>query len=171
MIDMNLFAEIIPARSAAGFELGMSVDCIGDVFKHAKRWNRTDGQLGSAVLREPDWFFVAPDEYNGETKRDDKGGRYYFGFGAVELKFDSDGILEWIAVSIGYKGKFMGRVGIGDKLKSVISIFDLVYDDVEELHFAADESDVVGIMFQAEEASLDMSPNQEIYRIIIDNQS
>lgn len=61
----------------------------------------------------------------------------------------------------------MESVGIGDRLKNVTDILDLIYDDVDELHIPADEWSTGGIMFQADEAPLELSPNQNICRIIV----
>lgn len=166
MLGVDLFAEIIPGRSAAGFELGMDVGDIGDVVNQARHWKRSDGQLGLAVLHEPGWLFASLPEISGKESSD-LGGIYFYGSGAVEMKFNSSGVLEWIAVGEGYKGKLMGVVGVGDKLQQVVNIFDLVYDDVEELHFPIDESNISGIMFQAEEVALEKLPDQAIHRIII----
>lgn len=171
MTEVDLFAEIVPGKSAAGFELGMNIDQFKDVTTKAKRWVRSDGQLGAAVRSEPGWLFVDVRQLSETQKEYGSCGIYHYGSGAVELKFDSHGFLEWVAVGDGYKGKFKGTIGVDDKLKKVADIFDLIYDNVEELHFPVDDSGVSGIMFQAEEISLELSPDQEIYRIIIYNQS
>ncbi len=163
---INLFADIIPGKSAAGFELGMHFSQIEEIFVTAKPWSKQELQLGQAILNEPGWLYVSASELGNENS---KGGTYYYGSGAVELHFNSNKYLDWIAVSAGYGGKLMGNVGVGDKLKNVADILDLIYDDVDELHIPADESSIKGIMFQADEAPLELSPDQNILRIIVGN--
>lgn len=78
MIGVDLFAEIIPGRSAAGFELGMNLGDIGDVVNQARHWTRSDGQLGLAVLHEPGWLFASLPEISGKESGDLGGGHLFF---------------------------------------------------------------------------------------------
>lgn len=168
MHQINLHSDIIPGKSAAGLDLGIHFSELSDLIIEPFQWKREDGQVQSIILNEPGWIFVPTGIDSAAPDCSNIGGRYYYNFGSIELNFNSNGYLEIIALSNKYKGLFLDSIGIGDKLAKVEDFFKLTYDDVEELHFPSDNSEISGIIFQAEECPLEESPNQEIYRIIVE---
>lgn len=81
--------------------------------------------------------------------------------------FSASGKLDMIVVGEGYKGVLLGDIHVGDKLEKILSHFEIVYDEAEELHFPDDESGISGVIIQGEEVSLDESPDQLISRVFI----
>jgi hypothetical protein len=163
---VNCFADIAPGKSAAGFELGLDIKDFSGIASTAINWNPDIHSIAEAAATTPEWLFVSGVQL-GMSKQD-AGSIYYYKFGAIKLHFNPEGRLASIAVYDGYKGKLFGSIQVGDKLSKVCDLFDLIYDDVEELHFPVDDEEVSGIMFQAEEESLDTSPDQLITGILIE---
>jgi hypothetical protein len=168
MHKINLHSDIIPGKSAAGLDLGINFSEINDLITNPIQWKREDGQVQSVILNESGWIFVPTRTNNASPDSPLTNGRYYYNFGSIELNFNSSGDLVLIALSNKYQGLFLNSIGIGDKLAKVEDFFKLTYDDIEELHYPSVNSEISGIIFQAEECSLEESPNQDIYRIIVE---
>jgi len=54
----DLFADIVPGVSAAGFLLNQSSNQFDEVIAKASRWNRSIIQLGQAVDTVEGWLLV-----------------------------------------------------------------------------------------------------------------
>lgn len=169
----DLFADIVPGVSAAGFFLNQSSNQFDEVIAKASRWNRSIIQLGQAVDTVEGWLLVddfqlgSPDMECMKEKYLLKRRSLYFGKGAVKVHFDENGLIDLIVVGKGYKGSLNKDIRVGEELRFVSKHFEIEYDSVEELHFPVDEEIANRISFYAEEESLDDSPNQRIDRIFI----
>jgi hypothetical protein len=165
MVNVDLSAEIIPGKAAAGFDLGMSLVKFKEIDAKCTTWDDKVFQIQEAVQKEINWLYV-PDLQMG-VPIDFAGCSYYYGRGAIKLHFNKTGYLNLIEITEGYIGKLYGSIQIGDFLNEAHKLFEIEYDDVEELHFPSEESGIVGLMFKAEELPLDMSPDQIIRAILI----
>lgn len=143
--DMN--AEVIPGKSAAGFELGILFDDFIEQIKYKKIESHDD--FDSQIEEKGIWtiFHRAETTFNLEHINE-----ISCNWGnSVELVFDMNksGKLTWIYLYDGYKGKLLNILGIGDRLDSVKDEFDFdFYGDVHYLKYKEGSphyGDVVGV--------------------------
>jgi hypothetical protein len=163
----NLYADIIPGKSAAGFEIGVNIADLSEIVSNATPWRKEFGSIDQGVRQTPGWFYFSNQLCDDGSPN--FGDDYYFGYGAVKLHFSTEGALDWIQLDEGYQGVLFGSIKIGDKLTDVLKYVELEYDDVEELHIPITGSDIDGLLFFAEENTLEISPDQIIYRIFVSN--
>lgn len=157
---INDYAEIVPGKSAAGFNLGSSISEVKASISDLKEWRPT-GEVGlyEAIRSELGWL---------SYERESGGGRVlYFGGGMIELHFSAKGILFNIFISDGYAGALWEEIKVGSALSVVQSRCPLKYDEGDEMHYPAEESAVVGVAFYAEELPLDEAPDQLISGISV----
>ena len=163
---IDYFADIIHGKSAAGFTIGQSINDFDNIVSTAIKWNPSEQGTISAISSTPGWLFIdlSLDDFTNSPP----GYLYIHGAGAICLHFNSNDILKCIKLCHGYKGLLCGTIKIGDRLSSVTKFFDIEYDSVEELHFPTEKSVVSGVCFQAEEETLEDSPDQIITGIAVE---
>ena len=118
--DMN--AEVIPGKSAAGFELGILFDDFIKQIEYKKFESRHD--YDPKFEKKGVWGIFHRDEM---TFNLDHINEITCKWGnSIRLVFDMNesGKLIWIYLYEGYKGKLLNRLGIGDRLDSVKDEFD-----------------------------------------------
>ena len=161
---INLFAEIIPGKSAAGFHLGQRIDYVKSSVTQLTHWDRASGKtLPEVMTSTPGWLEIFESQLNGTGKEK----ILCFGKGAVELRFSGIGILYEIAVFEGYSGHLWTNIKIGCPLIDVQHFCELTYDDGDEMHYPTENCSIEGISFYAEEQALNYSPNQILQGISI----
>ena len=126
--DMN--AEVIPGKSAAGFELGILFDDFIKQIEYKKFESRHD--YDPKFEKKGVWGIFHRDEMTFNLDHINESGK-----------------LTWIYLYEGYKGKLLNRLGIGDRLDSVKDEFDFdFYGDVHYLKYKEGSlhyGDVVGV--------------------------
>ena len=143
--DMN--AEVIPGKSAAGFELGILFDDFIKQIEYKKFESRHD--YDPKFEKKGVWGIFHRDEM---TFNLDHINEITCKWGnSIRLVFDMNesGKLIWIYLYEGYKGKLLNRLGIGDRLDSVKDEFDFdFYGDAHYLKYKEGSlhyGDVVGV--------------------------
>lgn len=159
-VGVDLFADLVPGASAAGFVLGQKLSDVKALLDPApKQWLREEWSLAEAIDTTTDWLEVLSVQL---TEGRCGGNILHYGKGAVSLSFGSDGVLYQVFVSKGYVGALFGSIKVGSKLSLVNDRFMLVYDDGDEMHYPQELNAAKGIAFYAEELPLDDSPEQII---------
>lgn len=145
-----LAADIIPGLSAGGFTLGQKLTEFDSGTLMKKRWKSEDGSLIDAIYSTDDFFVADLEDFT-----DEKGVRIYFSRGALGLHFSAAGTLFHIAVFSGYTGSFLNRFGIGTPASEVQEMFELSFDDGDEMHYPQKSSGLEGIAFHIDDGSDD----------------
>lgn len=167
---IDLYAEVIPEKSAAGFILGQRIEYIKSSITELIHWDQESGKsLQEAIYSTSQWLEVFESDLS--INKAARGVILYFGRGAITLHFNENGILYDIYVSEGYSGHLWNRIKIGCALSSVQDFCELFYDDADEMHYPTEGSSISGISFYAEEQSFSCSPDQIIKVISIHNWS
>lgn len=152
-------AEIIPGKSAAGFDLGASSGEIKSTILELKEWSSSSGEaLYEAIRSESGWLSYVQE--SGEEI-------LYFGRGMVELHFSDKGVLYNIFLFDRYVGTLWGGVKIGASLSMAQQQCPLEYDEGDEVHYPVEGGGISGVAFYAEELPLDEAPDQLISGISI----
>ncbi len=173
MLMPDVFADIVPGVSAAGFSIGQSLSEFNEVIANASRWDKSMLQINQVIDAVGGWLLIEDSQFRSprmglvEEKNPFTGRSLYFGRGTVKLHFNGSGLIDYIEVGEGYKGLLYGTIGIGGELSSVSQYFETEYDSVEERHFPVDDEIAALISFYAEEESLTSSPNQRIHWIFV----
>lgn len=164
---IDLVAEIVPGKSAAGFSLGMlRVDFEVEIADAVVgRWTDASLQIQEAVQRAAGWLYVSGQQMG--MSGSDFWGAYYFGRGAVKLEFNQFGELVLIEVAEGYGGRLSVGIGVGDYLDKWSGVFGIEYDDVEDLYIPAIGSGLAGVMFRVDPAVPMMGFEQRIVGMIL----
>ena len=159
---VDLFADIIPGNSAAGFALGQRFS--EEDFGPITRWNVGKGTLMEVTASTEGWLRVDVAQISFEAT----GGHIlHYHRGAVDLHYSSAGILYSITVCSGYLGKYAEEIGVGDRVDSVLRHAQLWYDSGDELLYPAIESGVQGIAFLGTSRPLDEDQDQLIFGIVV----
>lgn len=156
---LDLQAEIVPGKSAAGFELGARIEAIKSSIPHSDQWQPDKMQLVEAIAASLGWLNVI----NSQLNEGAGGEILYYGKGSVELHFNSEGILYCISVFKGYSGLLFDEVKIGDPLASLKKWFDCFYDEGDEIYYPEDTDEYPGVGFHADSGS----PNETIFGMSI----
>ncbi|MCE3606322.1 hypothetical protein LXA47_22345 [Massilia sp. P8910] len=163
-IDLN--ADIVPGKGAAGFHLGAHLTQIRSIFARVMRWDSARLTLREAVAQCDGWLQASvAASSNGERS----GHTFYYRRGAVELHFNAHGTLATIAVFKGYTGVLFGKIRVGDELANVTDFCDLFFDEDEDMHYPTGSA-LPGLGFGAEFEPLARSPSQRIFGIYIFSQ-
>ncbi|WP_171014202.1 hypothetical protein [Chitinivorax sp. B] len=164
LIEMvNDCAEIVPGKSAAGFDLGASINEVKSSICSLSEWQTSSGiPLYEAIRSESGWLAYVRE--NGEEV-------LYFGNGMIELNFSAEGVLFNIFISNEYAGALWGDVKVGSPLSMAQQHYPLEYDEGDEMHYPTEESAVIGVAFYAEELPLEEAPDQLISGISVHNWS
>ncbi|WP_445346723.1 hypothetical protein [Acinetobacter bohemicus] len=143
--DMD--AEVIPGKSAAGFELGILFDDFIKQIKYKNIKYRCD--FDPQVDKKGMWRIFHRDEMTFNFDHINEISCNWEN--SVELVFDMNklGKLTWIYLYEGYKGKLLKMLGIGDRLDLVKDEFDFdFYGDVHYLKYKEGSlhyGDIVGV--------------------------
>ena len=143
----DMGAEVIPGKSAAGFELGILFDDFIKKIKYKKFESRHD--FDPKVEEKEIWGIFHRDEMTFNL--DCINETHCKWENSVELVFDMNksGKLTQIYLYEGYKGKLLNILGIGDRLDSVKDEFDFdFYGDAHYLKYKEGSlhyGDVVGV--------------------------
>lgn len=155
---IDLYADIIPGKSAAGFVIGQRFDDIKSSITDLSEWPPGEEQFTQAFHANKGWMNVHTSVFTNTPD----SGEYLFYKDIVELLFNSKGILYQIVVNEGYKGALWGDIHVGDKLARVHERCPLYYDD-EEIHYPDDENGPVkGLGIYADNGTLEDEPDQLI---------
>lgn len=122
----DLYADLIPGKSAAGFSLGQSLldvsTKIGEV-----EWFGPAVSVRDILLKNKSWIGIKRKIGFG----DEVLLSYRFMNEAVSLYFESSGRLYRIAVGGGYRGRFDG-VCIGDDLRVVEESYEILFNEEDD---------------------------------------
>ena len=130
-INLDLNAEILPGKSAAGFYIGMSINEIGHIIKEAEIIEYFQGfNLVEKIFNTNRYFLL-------KHFTNDKGGSLYFGNGMLRLEFNNSSRLYCIYVYKGYQGNYKS-IKIGSSLNDLRKKDALQYDEGDEMHYRID---------------------------------
>ena len=158
---LNLRADLIPGKSAAGFFIGQRIDDVKASIGEVKIWQKMDGRSLSAVLAESSgWVSRGYENLDIEE--------LIFGDRVIRMQFNRGGVLYNFFIGAGYEGAVWGAVRIGEELSAVQRWCDLKYDQGDDMHYpVSDDAEFQGIAFGAEDCPLEESPDQVIDMVSI----
>ncbi|MEH2024793.1 hypothetical protein [Nostoc sp.] len=179
MDRLDLWAEIIPGVSAAGFSIGQHLSSIPDLSEpnlvinlqeeRKKREKSLESiNINEALSKSDGWICQ---KISSDSEKLDGHKVFYYKDRIVLLEFNSDDILFVIFVFEGYKGKFLDKFEIGTRLSDLREHFELDYDSGDELNYPSESSSVKGIAFYGAEESLEDNPEQKIMGFCVHNWS
>ncbi|MEH2105048.1 hypothetical protein [Nostoc sp.] len=179
MTRLDLWAEIIPGVSAAGFSIGQHLSSIPDlsepnlvIDQKEEREKKQKGlkQIGlNDVLSNSDGWICQ--KICSDSEKLDGHTVFYYKDRVVLLHFNSDYILFVIFVFEGYQGKFLDKFEIGSKVSDLSEYVEVEYDSGDEKHYPSESSHVKGIAFYGAEESLEDNPEQKIMGFCVHNWS
>lgn len=159
----DLYSDLVPGMSAAGFTLGESFSNVSEKVGKVE-WYGPDVSVRDILVKNNSWV--------GIKRKIGFGNElllsYRFMNEAVSLYFEDSARLYRIAVGEGYHGKFNG-VSVGDDLRSLEREFDVLFNDADD-DFLLKESGriLTGISFVTDyRASLEDASEQVIKFISI----
>ncbi|WP_057416910.1 hypothetical protein [Pseudomonas syringae group genomosp. 3] len=159
----DLYPDLVPGRSAAGFSLGESFSDVSDKVGEVD-WYGPDVPVRDILLKNSSWI--------GVERRIGFGNEillsYRFMNEAVSLHFEHTGKLYRIAVGDGYRGEF-NSVSVGDDLRKLEREFDVLFNDADDDFILKKSGRILtGISFVTNyRASLEDAPAQVIRFISI----
>ncbi|MBD2512146.1 hypothetical protein H6G91_33830 [Nostoc muscorum FACHB-395] len=176
---LNLWAEIIPGLSAAGFSIGQHLSSIPDIKEpilvvnlEEERKKREKGLksigLNDLLSNSDGWICQ---KICSDSEKLNRHTVFYYKDRVVLLHFNSDDILFVIFVFEGYQGKFFDKFEIGSKVSDLSEYFELEYDSADDMHYPSESSHVKGIAFYGAEESLEDNPEQKIMGFCVHNWS
>ena len=156
---IDLYADIIPGKSAAGFTIGQKLDDIKSTITNISKWERGKESFMEAYHSNQGWMAAESVFSIGDNHCREE---YLYFKDIVDLHFNTKGILYQIVVNEGYKGALWGDIHVGDKLARVHERCPLYYDD-EEIHYPDDENGPIkGLGIYADNGTLEDEPDQLI---------
>lgn len=163
----DLIAELIPAKSAAGFEIGEDFDSILKRVGFVE-WYNKDSKLDEKLSSNAGWIGV-------KSRCGLPGGPYklvqsliYMNY-VICLEFEESLRLYRIDIGKGYGGSLFG-VRPGDELRNLERAgFGILFNDMDDdFLLVKDESVLEGVSFLTDyRASLEDAPDQTIQYISI----
>jgi hypothetical protein len=131
MTAVDLDAELIPGKAAAGWLIGDRLAECGDRLHGAEEVEYRPGfHLNDAISRNAGVLVVR--NYfplgSGHTA-------VFFGADVVRFEFNAAGELFCAWAFEKYRGLAFGRIGIGSPLDEVRVLFPVVWDDGDEMYF------------------------------------
>lgn len=159
----DLYSDLVPGMSAAGFALGES---FSNVSKNVGEvdWYGPEVPVRDILLKNNSWV--------GVKRRIGFGNEFLLSYRfmneAVSLYFEHSGRLYRIAVGEGYRGKFES-VSVGDNLRSLERGFEVLFNDADDDFLLKKNGGILeGISFVTDyRASLEYAPEQVIKFISI----
>ncbi|MDT3723221.1 hypothetical protein [Pseudomonas oryzihabitans] len=163
----DLIAELVPAKAAAGFEVG---DDFNSILKRVGfvGWHNKDSELDGKIYSNTGWIGV-------RSRSGFPGGPYtlvqslIYLDDVVCLEFEENFKLYRIDVGRGYRGGFFG-VRPGDELRALERAgFDVFFNDMDDNFLLIKEGKVLeGISFSTNyRSSLSNAPDQIVEYISI----
>ncbi|MEH2363329.1 hypothetical protein [Nostoc sp.] len=179
MDRLDLWAEIIPEVSAAGFSIGQHLSSIPDLSKpnlvvnlQQEREKREKGlksiNINEALSKSDGWICQ---KISSDSDKLDGHTVFYYKDRVVLLHFNVNDILFVIFVFEGYQGKFFDKFEIGSKVSDINEYFELEYDSGDEMHYPFKSPHIKGIAFYGAEQSLEDNPEQKIMGFCVHNWS
>ncbi|MEH2368944.1 hypothetical protein [Nostoc sp.] len=179
MTRLDLWAEIIPGFSAAGFSIGQHLSSIPDlrepiltIDQREESKKREKGLesigLDKALSNSDGWICQ---KISSDSEKLDGHKVFYYKDRVVLLHFNANDILFVIFVFEGYQGKFLDKFEIGSKVSDLSEYVELEYDSGDEMHYPSESSHVKGIAFYGAEESLEDNPEQKIIGFCVHNWS
>ncbi|WP_444941036.1 hypothetical protein ACJJI3_22900 [Microbulbifer sp. ZKSA004] len=126
--NLDLNAEIVAGKSAAGFYIGMNLHEIDHLLKEAEVIEYFQGFNLVQKINETTEYFLLK-HFSG-----DAGGSLYYGNGTLRLDFNSSSELYCIYVYRGYLGSYK-NVKIGESLNRLRENETLQYDEGDDMHY------------------------------------
>ncbi|MBI6669907.1 hypothetical protein B1F73_26315 [Pseudomonas syringae] len=159
----DLYSDLVPGMSAAGFSLGESFFNISEKIGVAE-WYGPEVPVRDILLQNKSWVGIKRKIGFG----DELLFSYRFMNEVVSLYFENSGRLYRIAVGEGYRGKF-SSVGVGDDLRSLERGFDVLFNDADDDFLLRKDGKILsGVSFVTDyRASLEDAPEQVIKFISI----
>jgi hypothetical protein len=143
--QVELDAEIVPGRSAAGFSLGEQLANVEPELPGLSDWRAEEQSLAEAISSTEHWLRAKIFSAQGDLR----GTFLVFGGGVVELWFPVHGTLCEIRLFKGYRGKVLGSVAVDDPLESVMAQCPLSYDNADEMYYPDENTTTKGLAFIA----------------------
>ena len=159
----DLYSELVPGMSAAGFSLGESFSNVSEKIGIVE-WHGPEVPVRDILLKNDSWV--------GIKRRIGFGNElissYRFMNEVVSLYFENSGRLYRIAVGEGYRGRF-NSVSIGDDLRGLEVEFDVLFNDADDDFLIRKSGNILaGISFVTDHrSSLEDAPEQVIKFISI----
>lgn len=159
----DLYADLIPGVSAAGFSLGESFSNVSEEVGEVE-WYGPEVPVRDILLKNNSWV--------GIKRRIGFGNELLFSYRfmneVVSLYFENAGRLYRISVGAGYFGRF-NSVSVGDDLRSLEREFDVLFNDADDDFLLKKFGSILtGISFVTDyRASLEDAPEQVIKFISI----
>ncbi|NNJ16155.1 hypothetical protein CSV86_013405 [Pseudomonas putida CSV86] len=159
----DLYSDLVPGTSAAGFHLGESLSSVSEKIGLVE-WYGPEVMVRDILAKNNSWVGVQRKIGFGEERT----LSYRFLNETVSLYFEGSGRLFRITVGERYRGRFNG-VAVGDDLRSLGREFDILFNDAEDDFILQRGEDVLmGISFFTDHmAPLDVEPKQFIKFISI----
>jgi len=166
MFVPDLMADLVPSKSAAGFNLGGHFDIIQKEIGSVE-WYEKDAKLSEKLASNSGWIGVV-------SKCGIPGGSYtavrslIYMDNVVCLEFEENLRLYRVYVGNGYVGNFIG-VRPGDRLLSLEKDFDILFNDMDDEFLLVKDGKILeGICFLTDyRAPLENAPEQTIQFISI----
>mgnify|MGYP003405572629 CR=1 FL=1 len=139
-LQPNLRAEIKPNTSAAGFELGMAFNTFIEKVDFIEI---TQQETYTITYNSNKWRIHYQNYFSDVMKDVYFNNIYAYWDDSVTLKFSKTDVHYYLtAIFVGgtYTGKFLGLIGIGDRLDSVSEEYDILFHS--DLHFLAKKKEV-----------------------------
>lgn len=156
---LDLQADIVPGRNAAGFRIGCSISEVDFGSEPVRTWNREMEPLPTCIDATEGWLHV---ECHDLTSTRTGGCERIAHCGTVVLKFNRAGVLYEIELLAGYQGAYAEAIRIGSRLDSVAKRVPLFFDSGDDMHYPIEGSDVPGLAFIAEFEPLEERPDQVV---------
>lgn len=159
----DLYSDLVPGMSAAGFFLGESFSNVSKKVGIVE-WYGPELPVRDILLKNKSWV--------GVKRRIGFGNELLFSYRfmneAVSLYFENSGRLYRIAVGGGYLGKF-NSARVGDNLRTLEREFDILFNDADDDFLLKKSGGILmGISIVTDHrASLDHAPEQIIKFISI----
>lgn len=128
---LDLDAELIPGRSAAGLRLGSKLSDCGHLFGPADDVSLRAGFNLVAAIERNDGFLLVRDyfpEGSGHTA-------VFFRADVISFVFNARGQLFEVRVRGGYRGLAFGAIGVGSTIGDLTRHFPVFFDSGDELYY------------------------------------
>jgi hypothetical protein len=143
--QVELAAEIVPGRSAAGFSLGEKLADVESELPDLNDFPLEQQQLVEVIANNEHWLRVKITSPQGDLQ----ATLLIFGRDVVELCFSAHGTLYEIGLFNGYRGRVLNSIAVGDSLESVMAQFPVSYDDADEMYYPDENINAKGLAFVA----------------------
>lgn len=166
MSNLNLSNKILPGVSAGGYTIGLKLSSYKEL-SSAIEINTTQKSIGQILSDSQGWMFYRRCSEDRNTLSETS---YYYKDNIVRLVFNANQLLHAIYLADGYQGEVFDSIKIHSNLSDLEKIFDVEYDDCEEMYYPSNLSGISGIEFYLSKYLVDKSiQDREILMICIYN--